>query len=429
MSRRYHSASSDALGRRCKRAWWYAYCVGLREPDVSWNDILAGKPHTSRQRSTALGKAVHATFESWYRAEPSVNWHGLVGQVALSGLHHLPHRDRVHRIFVEAPIGDTPIPPADADVSQNAVADGPKVAMQWEGILWAGYRDLVVSAPGEFLRLGIAAPDGWALLDHKTSADIDRYALTPQALKTDFQANLYGLSTMMEHGAPGAPLSELPARWVYYATRATRKARPVDATLYYDIAAGLVTAASARARELDTIRDERDAVCNPAACGEYGGCQYHISAGGPCDARRSIGALIQARVKKEGTNMAMTEEAKARFAGLGKGVTAPPPVSAPASDAAANTDASAEARVHPETSAVPEVAPPPPAAKRTRKAKAAEAPASEDPRCAQGGGGVTEGDGGPQRDFVVPGAYGPVRISGASADVLDAAQTLLGGGS
>jgi hypothetical protein len=89
-----------------------------------------------------------------------------------------------------------------------------------------------------------------------------------------------------------------------------------------------------KARRLDTITTVEDAEMNTGACGEYGGCYYHVSNGGPCNARRSIGGLIQARVpKKDTTRMALDPTAQNAFDTFkksngtgGAAASAPPPV-------------------------------------------------------------------------------------------------------
>ncbi len=269
----------------CDRAWALCYIAGIREPESAWNDKTA----PPRRRSRAVGKATHAVFEAWQTLGGVPNWRDLPGQIALSGAHHVPHPERVHVARVESPIGRVPLPP-------SANAHAPKVAYELHGVLWAGFRDLLVSAPAEFIRLKIDAPDGWALYDYKTTASIEKYALTPAALKLDPQANLYVAATCDELG-----LDELPVRWLYLESKKTRRALPVDARIRRDDAKERLVEYAVKARRLDLITSVEDAVMNTGACGEYGGCYYHVSNGGPCNARRSIGALIQARVPKKDT--------------------------------------------------------------------------------------------------------------------------------
>ena len=87
MPRIYHSPSSIALARRCRHAWALCYIAGIRDPEVAWEAITQGATHTSRQRSTALGKAMHTVGERWYLRDPKrpPDWRGLPGQIFLSG--------------------------------------------------------------------------------------------------------------------------------------------------------------------------------------------------------------------------------------------------------------------------------------------------------------------------------------------------------
>jgi len=207
-----HSPSSIALGARCQRAWAYRYIAGLREPDLSWAAIQAGAPCTNRQRSLALGKAIHATIERWYgHADPTdpagegagspgaPNWDWFPGQVAWGGSPWLPEPSACSAVRVEEPI-----------------------ALEAHGVRWAGRRDLIVlPEPDEARRIGL--PPGWVLIDHKSSSNPARYALTPERLRVDVQACTYALATLDELGAPSQ--KPLPLRWIYYDTRPAQGTR------------------------------------------------------------------------------------------------------------------------------------------------------------------------------------------------------------
>jgi hypothetical protein len=319
LPRPYHSASSIALALRCQHAWAKRYIDGVREPEVTWADIEAGAEHTPRQRSTALGKAMHTVGETWYRGG-SPAWDSLPGKVFLSGAHHLPHPTRVDEAIVEQAIGNVEIDggPCQHDgcgrprsehpcgVPWHAYeTDRPTRALDIGGVLWAGFIDLQARAPAELARLGIEdVADGWLLSDYKSSADVNRYALTPEGLWNDVQANLYVVH--MGH-------ARVPARWVYFETKKVRRSRPVDVRMHLDHALEVIAPCVALARELDTLERSSDAPKNSNACGDYNGCPHHVTRGGTCDARRSLGGLIQARVKKEPTHMAISPEKRAEF--------------------------------------------------------------------------------------------------------------------
>lgn len=452
MSRVYHSASSDSLVRRCPRAAYYVYVLGLREPRVEWSDVHdyvadrkadargiywwrdpngVREPVTSRQRSTALGVAMHSKFEGWYQGH-AVDWHDVPGQIALSGAHFLPTPGTT-RVLVERPIGDAAIV---GEVDPHA----PPVGLRVAGVLWAGFRDLLAFRhdDAEWSRLRLPEWSRVALMDHKSSASVERYALASdawidshtaverahvKALRDDFQANLYALATMTEYG-----LDAIPARWVYYETKRRRYAEPRDAVIYREPATAVVLAGCERAREFDSIRDERDAIPNPLACGDYGGCPHHHSVGGPCEARRSMGALIQARASKQGqSKMALPPGIQARAqqpAGFGAqqpAPAAPGPAPAEAAPAPAYTPPPAPAEAAaPALAAAP---PPPPAepARKPRQQKAATAPAA----APAAPSAIAPED---LESFEIPGNYGPLTVSGHARDVLTAVKMLMRAG-
>lgn len=409
MGRLYHSASSLSLGRRCPRAYYFQYVRGIREPRVLWPDIAhyvaasdgktwhdpkdPAKSVPSRARSTALGTEMHARHEGRYRGTP-VDWHDLPGQIALSGLHFLPQPDRAV-VRTEAPIGDAAIVGPTED-------HAPPVGFRVAGILWAGYRDLVAYAPDEHARLGI--PYQHVLYDYKSSSDIARYALTPDALRIDFAANLYALATMTE-----LDLASIPARWVYFETKRRRYAEPRDAVISRNGAFAIVAEGSEHARELDAITDEASTTPNTEACGDYGGCPHHHSAGGPCSARRSLLSLLPLRTPKRiDTQMAlpsgitnMNPTPTANGAGPGAFFAPTPAATPPQTFAPAPADAP--------------VAEPPKKARAPRQATA-PAPLAADSQPA----GVY--------DFEVDGNFGPLTLRGDARDVITAAKMLRGAG-
>lgn len=360
MPRPYHSASSIALGRNCPHAWALTYIDGLREAEIPWAEIEAGRVVEPRQRSTALGKAMHAVGEAWYRNE-APDWDSYPGKVFLSGAHLLPHPSRVYPgVHVEAPIGDVPLP------LDPAKPDAPRVALSIDGVLWAGFIDLLAEADAEYARLGVNAPDGWALIDYKSTANIADFALTPDALAGDVQASLYTIAACQRLRLPS-----IPARWVYFETKKVRRAEAVDVTIPLERAHDTLISCNATARELDTIRDSADAPKNTNFCREYGGCRFHTSKGGPCDARARTSNLIKVRVLKGSVMAGKTfAELKAEQAAKRGG-------------AAATTAAPAAPAAPPEPPPGPEAPPeaPPPA-------ETAAAPRTRAPRGAKPGTGL-----------------------------------------
>lgn len=466
MSRLYHSASSDATGRRCARMWFYEYVQKRREPRVEWADIAGfvadrnadargiywwrdpsdpNRAVTSRQRSTALGVAVHARIESWYACE-SVDWHDVPGQIALSGLHFLPDPIR-SEVRVETPIGNAAIV---GEVEDHA----PPVGFRVAGVLWAGFRDLIATpSAAEWARLALPGRPGVALFDHKSSKDIRRYALRSDrmlmrlpdgtevlegSLRTDFQANLYALATMVEH-----QIDYLPARWVYYETNRRRYAEPRDTLINREDATAIVLAGCERARALDTIRDERDAEPNPEACAQYGGCPHHQSVGGPCDARRPLDVLIPPRALVKGTEKMALPPGIQRLAAPPAPVApaqpvaaAPPPApvfdapAAPPPPVFANESAPAPLAEASAPVAPPPAAPLPPAPEPAKRSRTRAAAPAETPAPAPATHAAPAPFAGDMHDEIeIQGSYGPIVIRGHAKDVIAAFRILARGGS
>jgi len=178
--------------------------------------------------------------------------------------------------------------------------------------------DLLVCAPSEFARMGIAPFEQMLLVDFKTSSAIGRYALTPTELAADLQSNLYGLAVMHREAMP-----RIDARWVYVETKERRRAAAVDVTIERSRAEDTVGEAAEVARRLCVIPSSADATPNPTACGDYGGCEYHRRFGGPCDGGGpgSVGAMIHARANSNLTTkgtpiMTLTPEMHEKLAKL-----------------------------------------------------------------------------------------------------------------
>ncbi len=320
--RPYHSASSIKLGQRCPRAWAYCYLDGLRDPEVAWSDVTPTTP--PRLRSFALGKAVHAVFERYYCGEPA-DWASLPGQIAASGVGNLPPRDAC-RAEVEQPIGRE---------SRTGAPAGR--VLRVHGVAWAGFRDLLI--------------DETLQVDYKTTASIAKYALTPDRLRADVQCALYTVDACERFG-----VDAFDSRWLYLETKRIRRAWPVDVVVTHDEALAALAPAAELAKRLDTIASSADAPQNLDACADYGGCQYHVTQGGPCDARRSLSAYFAQEKAKmtqpvPGLDPAKIAEMSAKFGAVPVPPPPPPPPAAPAPVAPLAAPAPA----------LPVAAPPPPA--------------------------------------------------------------------
>jgi hypothetical protein len=235
------------------------------------------------------------------------------------------------------------------------------------GVKFAGNRDLVVRAPEALARLGVVdIAGGWWLLDYKSSSDVKKWAKTPADLADDVQCNAYALDVMTVLG-----VDAIPCRWVYFETKAFRRAAPVDVVITRANATRMLGDAAAHARRVDSIVSLDHAEHNLDACSDYVVCQHHEAVGGMCRVRRTIGQMVmrsrRRQPKKEVTIMPINSETAAKFASkfAKPGTTttaAPPAIEAPPAEA-------------PPVEAPPAEAPP--AAKRGRPPGAKKVPPAE----------------------------------------------------
>jgi hypothetical protein len=361
-ARPYYSPSALAVGERCPHAWALCYLDGLREPSIDWADIEAGAvvvgnptrhpcpqcgrglvevdsqraacpvcnvelPRAnSRQRGASVGSALHAHLEEHYRGgEP--DWTSTVGEIAAAGLGLLPRREACVRVEVEHAIGDVP-----------TGCERPPVAMLVHGVPLGGFRDLVARPDdAECARLratGALIERGEPLLvDYKGTSNVANWAKSTDTLRADTAACAYALDVMRQEG-----LDSIACRWVYFQTKNKRAAKAVDFRLTAAECERTLAEPCRLARELDAIESSAEAPRNTRRCTDFlmpdrqsggwqGGCEYHCTAGGPCDARRSLVGFFHLLDRLEPTTM--TETLKSKFA---KKTTpaAPPPATEPA---------------------------------------------------------------------------------------------------
>lgn len=363
MAREYHSPSSVELASRCMRAAAYRYIDGFRYPEVEygapalipeWVNSSALTPDARvkierKAKAPSLGKAVHSCLENRYLGIP-VNWSTFPGQVAQSGLPYLPEHARP-----EASVG---IGAHGVDISPGH--DGkPRRAIIVAGIAWHGFVDADDSPMlPHFFRGGLVG-----VYDYKSTREIARYAKSAAELTVNLQANLYAYDRAIEFDQ-----DRTPCRWVYFETQRVRRAKPVDFVIERGHALEVIEQAAEIAREFDKIERSVDAPMNPRACGDYGGCEFHESVGGPCSARVSYGALIQARVPKrkvEPMGLQLSQNAQARLANFKPGASATTPAAPPSAPEAPAGESEPE----------PQAAPPPAAARPGRPPKAKAKPA------------------------------------------------------
>ena len=353
MPRPYESASSLDLGGACEYAYGLRYIQGWREPDVTWEDIDAGRVRvvergvlpgpgecTPSQRSTALGSAVHAVGEVYMAGSSTpIDWGRLPAKIYASGIQHLPDRGTCSVIEIEDQIGASFL---EGDKRFERVLVGPG------GIRLVGKRDLLVGVTAkERDRLGLRGT--LVQYDYKSSANVLRYAKSERELRADLQACAYAWDYCEQFDALAAP-----GRWLYLESKAIRRSLPVDFEIERDLAGEVLEQWSAVARHLATLKSLDDCKQDVSRCEDYGGRSCHASRGGPCNPRRYYGTLIQLS-RKEKPDMT-PEERKAAFEARKKTLAAVTTEEAPEDEtpAAAPTRKPRAARKAPEPPPEPE---------------------------------------------------------------------------
>lgn len=233
------SASQVSKWRGCPRAWGYSYIDNRKTP--------AGP-------GAALGSQVHKELENWLTEKVVPD-----SQIARALTPLLPHPDHKD-LLVEQPI--RVLFPVGAA---------------------RGFIDLLVLKPKpEFWPVGWEwSPDIPVVVDHKTTKDIQSYALTEDGLKSDVQAILYGIAARVEISRKrGCALSDVPEvdlSWGYTKTAGSRQVRAVRvrqslALVEEHLPPILAVAADIRAAKTHAITEDLPA--NLDHCGAYGGCSY-----------------------------------------------------------------------------------------------------------------------------------------------------------
>ncbi len=286
---RFYNSSQISAYQDCPSLWGREWVTGTQvplAPDVPWESIVAlgdrwQRKFSWKQRALALGTATHWVLERWYltRAEtvdagvPKIDWASYPAQVALAGLHLLPHPGECEEILPEA---EFTLPCSDV----------PELG-DWPGLGLRGTIDLQVrTTPKELARLGVASPSGWLLIDFKTTASL-RYAKTPTQWHADAQGTIYPLKAMHR-----VKIEAMPSRWAYFESKKVRRAAAVDFLPTFES-----VTANARNKLLPVVRTLDDHVQaktpisalaqNPEACERYAGCPYHIARGGNCPGGRA----------------------------------------------------------------------------------------------------------------------------------------------
>jgi len=222
------SPSQVSTAKRCLRKWAFQYIAKLPRVETP---------------ALAFGKKLHAYAEDWLLHEQPPDNTTPEGRLFLEGIPLLP-RPRAPGMHVEK-----------------------HLALVFEDIKWHGYKDVEI--------------DEWrgmpCVIDHKTSADPERWGLTKATLPNDLQAALYGL-----HGLDG---DVRWLRWLYY-DKKHKSAYPVDVELlrsqledalgaHVPIARKILTLKSELSARPDLVAECNRLEHNPSDCGGTGrGCDF-----------------------------------------------------------------------------------------------------------------------------------------------------------
>jgi len=324
------SPSAISTAELCDRKWFYIYVEGRKELKLTWAQAKRipkpkGKDAVkawNKLRRPAIGHEGHSIIERWYEsfrpgAKPAaIDWNDLPGRVMLAGLPLLPHPSTLRDWFLERPVAK--------DFTSRVVP-----GLNYE---FNGYIDLVP----------VGKDDTFRVIDHKTTSSFD-WVKTPQELIEDPQGIVYPLDVMLRHN-----LERIACRWVYYRTEGTPKARAVDFMVTREGALRRALPLVNRGAELvNNIRNKLTVdqmPANTAACDQFGGCMYHHSRGGPCEARRSVGKILRVmrastKAEQERTIMGFRKNAQAAGVIGGGDKPANTRAAAPAEDAASSEPA------------------------------------------------------------------------------------------
>lgn len=217
------SASQLKLFQRCKRRWGFVYLHGLREPDTN---------------ATKLGKRVHKALEDHIDDKKTLDLTTREGKIAYRGLPFLPLQR-----------------PMTVEGYFEYTRDGYK---------YRGYIDLDVE---------VANDDEYSsyIIDHKTSRNPKKWALTVEGLTKDIQAVLYAahkLDGLKRHKSSDAAR----LRWLYYPTETKGDAIPVDTVMNrreVDEAFVPIARLSRQIHDSFKVKHPNDLEPNFGACNDY----------------------------------------------------------------------------------------------------------------------------------------------------------------
>lgn len=276
------SPSQIEVWRDCPRKWAFTYIAGIRSDSTP---------------AAEKGTAVHLVLEDWLKVGVTIDLNATVeidgkpfkpGPIAAAFIKHLPHPGTCgteRHVFVRTPVAH-----------------------------YHGYID--------WDQVKIEIP---VVGDHKTTSNF-KWAKTPEDLKKDPAATIYGGAVMAETGADAVDL-----QWTYGKTTGKPTTKVVRLRLYRseiernfdDLDATAVEILAAKEAGLEPLQHD----FNPNACDMYGGCPH----------RDTCNLNPTERLKAIMAKQTLAEKMAARKASLAAGQPGgtPAPAAAPAPVAAA----------------------------------------------------------------------------------------------
>lgn len=213
----------------CARKWAFTYVEGIRPPP---------------QGSAALGAAIHAQLEKYLKGQPfDFTTPGHPGDIAAGGLPLLP------------------MPGKHLEVEKSFKFRSKT------GIWYRGFVDLCV--PPEHRAEAVPL-----IHDHKSTSSISRWAKTPEILRTDSQAIIYGKSALLRW--PDSPAVDL--QWMYLQTKRPYVSKLVTLQLSREhVEQEFDKIEVDGAKILTTLKNTKralDLAPTVSACRQYGGCPF-----------------------------------------------------------------------------------------------------------------------------------------------------------
>lgn len=314
------SPTQVSMLEMCRRKWGWAY-----------RDKIRGPPN----RYAQTGIDVHAILERYLTDATPPDRETLVGQIALSGIKHLPAPGTVEvegRFFW--PMPDEPFDIAGViDWSDTVGLEAWKAAWVGGALIEAEALQVESALAGGVPRIG----------DHKTTGDF-KWVMTPEALRQDVQAMTYAAYKLYQTQA-----DHVVGRWVYYRTGRRRGSKCVDWDATLDQVSETFERVLAAGREIADWHAQGvraiDMPYDPKGCDAYGGCPYRENCN--LSSRERLVALMAQQTLKE--------KMAARKAG---GAPAPVPVPAAVGAPQAPAQVAATIAAQAPVTAAPQAAPP-----------------------------------------------------------------------